>query len=126
MEVKQKVFSEAFLLLPGSAVMVSNTSALSITKMAEAVTPEARSRIAGLHFFNPPHQLELVELIRASETSEETLALLENFSINDLGRTVIKVKECPGFLVNRLLAPYLNEAAYLLMETKLTPEEIDQ
>lgn len=126
MEVKRKVFSEAISHIPNSAVMVSNTSALSIARIAEAVAVEARSRIAGLHFFNPPHQLKLVELIRAPETSETTLALLESFATSDLGRIVIKVKDCPGFLVNRLLAPYLNEAAWLLIETNLTAEEIDQ
>lgn len=125
MEVKQKVFGEAFLWLHDNTIMVSNTSALSISKMAEAVTPYCRDRIAGLHFFNPPHQLKLVELIRANQTSDQTLSILEDFAINTIGRTVVKVKECPGFLVNRLLMPYLNEAAVLLMETNLTPEEID-
>lgn len=125
MSEKQNVFAEAALHLPSHALMASNTSALPLGKMMEKVTPELHGKFAGLHFFNPPHQLKLVELIRSEKTSEETLVDLEDFSKNTIGRTVIKVKECPGFLVNRLLMPYLNEAAILLLETGLTPEEID-
>lgn len=125
MEEKQKVFAEAAFWLPINALMVSNTSALPLSKMMQKVASDRHGKFAGLHFFNPPHQLKLVELVRSEKTSEETLAELEDFSKNTIGRIVVKVKECPGFLVNRLLAPYLNEAAWLLMETKLTPEEID-
>lgn len=124
--VKQQVFAEASLWLPDHALLASNTSALPLSKMMEKVTPDRHSRFAGLHFFNPPHQLKLVELVKTEKTSEETLAELEDFSKNTIGRTVVKVKECPGFLVNRLLMPYLNEAAMLLMNSDVPPEAIDE
>lgn len=125
MEEKQKVFSEVAFWLPINALMVSNTSALPLGKMMQKVNSDRHAKFAGLHFFNPPHQLKLVELVHSENTSDETMAELEDFSKNTIGRIVVKVKECPGFLVNRLLAPYLNEAVWLLMETTLTPHEID-
>ena len=125
MDVKKKVFSDADKFLPPHVVFASNTSALSISEMAESVSDARKPQVVGLHFFNPPTQMPLVELIATAKASKEVLDAVADFAANTLGKTVVRVKECPGFLVNRLLMPYLNEATVLLMETKLTPEQID-
>lgn len=124
MDVKKKVFRELDTILPEHVIFATNTSALSITEMATATNRPGK--VAGLHFFNPATFMPLVELISAEETSKETIDLLEDFSKNSLGKVPIRVRECPGFLVNRLLMPYLNEATLLLCETKLTPEQIEE
>lgn len=121
MKIKQKVFRELDGFLPKNVVLASNTSSLSVTQMADGCRfPE---RIIGLHFFNPVHRMPLVEIIRAKQTSDETIEKTVQFS-RKLGKTVILVEDKPGFLVNRLLLPYLNEAAYLLQEG-MSPEAID-
>lgn len=123
LEVKTDLFAELDTVLPPHVILASNTSALSITQLAEATCrPE---KVAGLHFFNPPTYMSLVELIAGKESSKETLEVLEDFARDSLGKVPINVKECPGFLVNRLLMPYLNEATLLLSETNLTPREIE-
>ncbi len=119
--IKQKVFHELGDLTSPEVILASNTSSLSVTKMAESCRyPE---RVVGLHFFNPVNRMPLVEVIRAAKTSAETLEKTILFS-RRLGKTVIVVEDKPGFLVNRLLLPYLNEAAYLL-EDGISPFEID-
>jgi len=119
--VKQKVFRELDALTAPSTLLASNTSSLSVTKMAEACAhPE---RVVGLHFFNPVNRMPLVEVIRGEKSSEEALERTILFS-RRLGKTVILVADRPGFLVNRLLLPYLNEAAYLLREG-FSAERID-
>lgn len=123
MEVKQQVFQELDQLLPPQAIFASNTSSLPISVMASVTN--RRARVAGVHFFNPPITRPLVELIAGQETSKETIDSLEDFAKNALGKVTIRVKECPGFLVNRMLLPYLNEAALLLGETNLSVEAID-
>ncbi|OGM97405.1 MAG: hypothetical protein A2817_00630 [Candidatus Yanofskybacteria bacterium RIFCSPHIGHO2_01_FULL_39_8b] len=123
LEVKKKVFAELDRVVRPDAIFATNTSSLSITEIASATTrPE---RFIGMHFFNPPITMPLVELISSNMTSRETLAAADDFAKNSLGKVTIHVKECPAFLINRLLMPYLNEAAYLLTETTLTVEEID-
>lgn len=120
--IKQKVFKEISELAPKETILASNTSSLPVTKMAEGCkNPE---RVVGLHFFNPVNRMPLVEVIRAAQTSDETIERTVNFS-RRLGKTVILVEDRPGFLVNRLLLPYLNEAAYLLQEG-MTAEQIDK
>lgn len=120
--IKQKVFKELSGFAPKETILASNTSSLSVTKMAEGCkNPE---RIVGLHFFNPVNRMPLVEVIRAAQTSDETVERTVNFS-RRLGKTVILVEDRPGFLVNRLLLPYLNEAAFLL-EEGMTAEQIDK
>ncbi len=113
LDVKRQVLREVEPHLAEGAIFASNTSALSITALAEAsVRPE---RVVGLHFFNPVHRMPLVEVVRGARTSEETLQAAEKLA-RELGKYPVRVKDGPGFLVNRLLMPYLNEAAHLFDE----------
>lgn len=123
MDVKKAVFAELDKILPPQVIFATNTSSLSITEMASVTS--RKDKVIGVHFFNPPVTMALVELISGKETSAETMDILEDFTKNSLGKVPIRVKECWGFAVNRLLMPYLNEATILLSESKLTPEEID-
>ncbi len=119
--IKQKVFKELDALTDKNVILASNTSSLPVTQMAQVCShPE---RVIGLHFFNPVNRMPLVEVIRAQQSSEETIERTVQFA-RRLGKTVILTEDRPGFLVNRLLLPYLNEAAYLL-EQGLSPEKID-
>jgi 3-hydroxyacyl-CoA dehydrogenase/enoyl-CoA hydratase/3-hydroxybutyryl-CoA epimerase/enoyl-CoA isomerase len=112
-EVKTKLFREVQSLLAPDAILASNTSTISITRMAQAVKkPE---NFAGLHFFNPVDRMQLVEVIRGEKTSDQTVATLVALA-KKIGKTPIVVKDCPGFLVNRILFPYLNEAMVMLEE----------
>ncbi len=113
LDVKESVFQKADQLLPSRAILVSNTSALPINEMAN-FTGRAE-HVAGLHFFNPVHKMPLVEVIRAPGTSDETIATLVAVA-KQLGKVPIVVKQSPGFLVNRILFPYLDEAARLTTE----------
>jgi 3-hydroxyacyl-CoA dehydrogenase/enoyl-CoA hydratase/3-hydroxybutyryl-CoA epimerase len=121
-EVKMQVFAEIEPRVKDTCILASNTSSLSITEMAEAVKkPE---RVVGFHFFNPVHRMPLVEVIRGDKTSDETTVTAVAFA-KRLGKTPIVVKNSPGFLVNRILAPYINEAA-LMLEEGAKIEEIDR
>lgn len=113
LDVKRQVFSELDKILPENALLASNTSALAISTLAAATG--RRDRIAGLHFFNPVHKMPLVEIVRCPEASNQTIASLVDFS-RQLGKVPIVVAEGPGFLVNRVLCPYLDEAVRLLEE----------
>lgn len=113
LEIKKKVFAEIDKIVPTHCVIASNTSSLPVTEMAKATKrPE---KVAGLHFFNPVHKMPLVEVIRGEKSSDETIVSLVDFS-RAIGKTPIVVKDSPGFLVNRILSPYMNEAALLLLE----------
>lgn len=119
MEIKQKVFQELENQINDECIVVSNTSSLSITQMQSVMKhPE---RFAGMHFFNPVHKMPLIEVIRGERTSDQTVATVFQLS-KQLGKTPIVVKDAPGFLVNRLLVPYLNEAMYLLADGAMIPE----
>lgn len=109
------------LLKPG-AIFASNTSTISITRMAQAL--KAPDRFAGLHFFNPVDRMKLVEVIRGEKTSDETIVTLVAHA-KKIAKTPIVVKDCPGFLVNRILFPYMNESLVLL-EEGANPREIDK
>ncbi|HCM42549.1 MAG TPA: hypothetical protein DIS66_04475 [Candidatus Omnitrophica bacterium] len=122
LDIKKKVFKELASVVGQNTILASNTSSLPVTQMAAGC--ENPSRVVGLHFFNPVNRMPLVEVIRAEQTSDETLDKTIAFS-RKLGKTVIVTEDKPGFLVNRLLLPYLNEAA-LLMEEGLDPEAIDR
>lgn len=122
LNIKKRVFQELGEITEAHTVLASNTSSLPVTKMAESVRhPE---RVVGVHFFNPVHLMPLVEVIRAEKTSDETVEKAVLFS-RLLGKTVIVTRDTPGFVVNRLLLPYLNEAAYLL-EEGIAPEDLDR
>ena len=113
MEVKKSVIKEVSAIIHDDAIIASNTSSLSISEMATAAkTPE---NITGLHFFNPVHKMPLVEIIRGTNSSERSLAITLNLATR-IGKTPILVNDSPGFLVNRILAIYLNEAGYLFKE----------
>ncbi len=112
-DVKADVFSTLDRVVKPSAILASNTSSLSVTRMAEAT--KRPSHVAGLHFFNPVHRMELVEVVRAKETDDETIARLVGF-VRALGKTPIVTTDSPGFLVNRVLFPYLGEAVLMVAE----------
>src|SRR5262249_28284743 len=100
-------------VVPREAIFASNTSTLPIREIAaEAAEP---SRVVGMHFFNPVHRMPLVEVIRGSRTSEQTMATVFALA-KTLGKTPVVVADSPGFLVNRILAPYLSEAVRLVKE----------
>lgn len=122
MDIKKSVLKELETKVHDSCVIASNTSSLSISEMQTAMAkPE---RFGGMHFFNPVHRMPLVEVIRGDKTNDETVAKIYAFS-KQLGKTPIVVKDRPGFLVNRLLMPYLNEATWLLADGA-DIEEIDE
>ena len=112
-EVKKNILTEVEKYAKKDAIIVSNTSSLSITKMSETLAnPE---RFAGMHFFNPVNRMPLVEIIRGEKTDDKTIAKLVKITRN-LGKTPIVVKDVSGFLVNRILLPYILEASYLALE----------
>jgi 3-hydroxyacyl-CoA dehydrogenase / enoyl-CoA hydratase / 3-hydroxybutyryl-CoA epimerase len=113
MDVKKSVLREAEAAVPADAVLTTNTSSLSVTEMQDAL--ERPANFAGMHFFNPVHRMPLIEVIRGAQTSDEAVATVFELTLR-LGKTPVVVKDGPGFLVNRILTPYLNEAGYLLQE----------
>jgi 3-hydroxybutyryl-CoA dehydrogenase len=120
--VKTELFRKADEVLPREAILASNTSSIPITSLAAATTrPE---RVIGMHFFNPVPVLKLVEVIRAVQTSDETAAAIVGLA-EDLGKVPAEARDFPGFVSNRILMPFLNEAAYALMEGVAEPEAID-
>ena len=123
MEVKKELYAELDRLCPPEVVFASNTSSLSITEMANAT--KRADRVVGMHFFNPAPVMKLVEVIRGSETSDETVALVKGLCAK-LGKDPVEVKESPGFVVNRLLVPMMNEAFNLLQEGVASAADIDK
>ncbi len=120
--VKEELFRRADRLLPPDALLASNTSSIPITSLA-AVT-ERPEQVIGMHFFNPVPVLKLVEVIRALQTSDETAAAIVALA-EDLGKVPAQANDFPGFVSNRILMPFLNEAAYALMEGVAEAEAID-
>jgi len=120
--VKEELFRRADDVLPPGAILASNTSSIPITTLAAATgRPE---RVIGMHFFNPVPMLKLVEVIRAVQTSDETAAAIVALA-EDLGKVPAEANDFPGFVSNRILMPFLNEAAYALMEGVAEAEAID-
>ncbi|HZT80238.1 MAG TPA: 3-hydroxyacyl-CoA dehydrogenase NAD-binding domain-containing protein, partial [Gemmataceae bacterium] len=119
---KVQLYKELQTVLRPDAILASNTSTISITRMAKAVARPAQ--FAGMHFFNPVDRMQLVEVIRGEETSDETVATLVALA-KKIGKTPIVVRDCPGFLVNRILFPYLNESLVLL-EEGASPRALDR
>jgi 3-hydroxyacyl-CoA dehydrogenase/enoyl-CoA hydratase/3-hydroxybutyryl-CoA epimerase len=122
LDIKKSVFSDLENHINEDTIVVSNTSSLRIDDMASAF--KHPQRFAGMHFFNPVHMMPLVEVIRGKNTSDETIATTFQLA-KKLGKTPVVVGDGPGFLVNRLLLPYMVEAVSLLEEGQ-SPEEIDQ
>lgn len=122
MEIKKQVFKELDAVCKKEAIFASNTSGLSITEMA-SVTSRA-DQFIGMHFFNPVPVMKLVELIRGFTTSDTTLSVSKEF-VDKINKTAIEVKEAPGFAVNRILCPMINEAIFVLAEGIASPEDID-
>jgi 3-hydroxybutyryl-CoA dehydrogenase len=120
--VKEDLFRRADATLPGAAILASNTSSIPITSLA-AVT-ERPERVIGMHFFNPVPVLGLVEVIRGLQTSDETARAIVDLA-RDLGKTPAEANDFPGFVSNRILMPFINEAAYALMEGVAEAEAID-
>jgi 3-hydroxybutyryl-CoA dehydrogenase len=120
--VKTAVFERADAIFPAEAILASNTSSIPITSLA-AVT-QRPDRVVGMHFFNPVPVLKLVEVIRAVQTSDETAAAIVSLA-EDLGKVPAEARDFPGFVSNRILMPFLNEAAYALLEGVAEPEAID-
>jgi 3-hydroxybutyryl-CoA dehydrogenase len=121
-DVKRSLFRRADEMLPPEAILASNTSSIPITSLA-AVTGRPE-KVIGMHFFNPVPVLKLVEVIRADETSDETRAAIVRLA-EELGKVPAETRDSPGFVSNRILMPFLNEAAYALMEGVAEPEAID-
>ena len=121
-QTKEEVFRRADSVLPASAILASNTSSIPITSLA-AVT-QRPERVIGMHFFNPVPVLKLVEVIRAVQTSDETAAAIVQLA-RDLGKEPAEARDFPGFVSNRILMPFINEAAYALMEGVADAEAID-
>ncbi|MHA2314393.1 MAG: 3-hydroxyacyl-CoA dehydrogenase family protein, partial [Candidatus Hermodarchaeia archaeon] len=118
------IFAEMDELAPSHAILSSNTSSISISRIATATKrPE---KVVGMHFFNPVQIMKLVEIIRGDKTSDETIKIVEHVSGKMGKETVLCKKDSPGFIVNRVLVPALNEAIWLLQEEVADPEDIDK
>ncbi|ALD89474.1 3-hydroxybutyryl-CoA dehydrogenase [Cupriavidus gilardii CR3] len=122
-ELKLKILKQVDALVGDGTIVASNTSSISITKLAAAI--DRPERFIGMHFFNPVPMMALVELIRGLQTSDATHAAVEQLS-KQLGKYPITVKNSPGFVVNRILCPMINEAFCVLGEGLASPEEIDE
>jgi 3-hydroxybutyryl-CoA dehydrogenase len=123
MDLKKQVYKELDQLCAKDTILATNTSGLSITEIASMTKrPE---RVIGMHFFNPVPVMKLVEIIKGQSTSEETFAVIRALS-EKLGKTPITVNEAPGFAVNRILVPMINEAIFVLQEGIASAEDIDK
>jgi 3-hydroxybutyryl-CoA dehydrogenase len=123
MDLKKQVYKELDQLSAKDTILATNTSGLSITEIASMTKrPE---KVIGMHFFNPVPVMKLVEIIKGQSTSEETFAVIKALS-EKLGKTPITVNEAPGFAVNRILVPMINEAIFVLQEGIASAEDIDK
>jgi 3-hydroxybutyryl-CoA dehydrogenase len=120
--VKEDVFRRADEALPAEAILASNTSSIPISSLAAATSRP--DRVIGMHFFNPVPVLELVEVVRGRETSDETAEAVTELA-RELGKTPAVANDFPGFVSNRILMPYINEAVWALHEGVAEPEAID-
>lgn len=123
LDLKLKIFRQLDSLTKPQAVIASNTSSISITKLAAAT--KRADKVIGMHFFNPVPLMALVELIRGLQTSDATYAAVEEVS-KAVGKTPVQVRNSPGFVVNRMLCPMLNEAIFALGENLATAAQIDE
>ncbi len=123
MDLKLEIFAALDKLAPAHTVLASNTSSLSITEMAAATNRPAQ--VVGMHFFNPVHRMKLLEIVRALETSEATIAAARAVG-EAMGKTCVVVRESPGFVTSRINAMIGNEAFYMLQEGVASARDIDQ
>ncbi len=123
MDIKKQVFQDLDQLCKKDTLVATNTSGLSITEMASVT--QRPEKVIGMHFFNPVPVMKLVELIRGLTTSDDTLNMAREF-VEKIGKTPIEVKEAPGFAVNRILVPMINEAVFVLAEGVASAEDIDK
>ncbi len=122
-EIKTEIFRDLDRLARPEVILASNTSSISITKLA-ALTKRP-DKVIGMHFFNPVPVMKLVEVIRGLATSEETFATVRDLAVK-LDKTPVEVNDAPGFVSNRVLMPLLNEAMYAVMEGVATAEAVDE
>ena len=123
MSIKKEVYTDLEKFAPDHTVFATNTSSLSITELSEVT--ERAERFCGMHFFNPPVRMDLVEVISGAHTADETLALIEDLA-EEMGKTPVRVrKDSPGFIVNRILVPLMNEAAWIVHSGDATMAEVD-
>ena len=120
--VKQELFRDLERVVRGDAILATNTSALSVTEIASVL--ERPERAVGMHFFNPAPLMPLVEIVRAERTSDATFETALALGAT-LGKTPIRCSDTPGFVVNRVLIPLLNDCVRVLDETGVTPEDLD-
>ena len=121
--VKRELFGELDRIAPPPAILATNTSALSVTQIADATqTPE---RVVGMHFFNPAPVLPLVEVVRTARTSDEAFETAFAFA-QQLGKEPVACNDTPGFIVNRILIPLLNDCVRVLDEARVSPEDVDR
>ncbi|MDO8956995.1 MAG: 3-hydroxybutyryl-CoA dehydrogenase [Deltaproteobacteria bacterium] len=123
MDLKKQVYKELDQLCVKEAILASNTSGLSITEIASAT--KRPGKVIGMHFFNPVPVMKLVEIIKGQSTAEETFNVIKTLA-EKMGKTPIAVNEAPGFAVNRILVPMINEAIFVLQEGIASAEDIDQ
>ena len=122
-EVKREIFRELDGIIPAGVILASNTSSISITKLAgQTGRPD---RVIGMHFFNPVPVMKLVEVVRGLATSQETYETVRDLAVR-LGKTPVEVNDAPGFISNRVLMPLLNEAMFAVMEGVATAEAVDE
>ena len=122
-DVKKKTFQALSEITPAHAILASNTSSISITKIAGTI-PDRAHQVIGMHFMNPVPVMKLVEIITGIQTSEETLNTTLDLA-KKMGKTTTKARDTPGFIANRVLIPYINEAVQALYEGIGTVEDID-
>jgi 3-hydroxybutyryl-CoA dehydrogenase len=123
-KLKIDLYRRVSELAEEGTVVASNTSSISITLLAS--TMKHPEKVCGMHFFNPPQLMPLVEIIKGKRTSEETLDLVRDVSVKMGKETVLCKKDSPGFIVNRILVPALNEAVFLIQEGVADPEDVDK
>jgi 3-hydroxybutyryl-CoA dehydrogenase len=122
-ELKSEIFRALDRIVPETAILATNTSSISITRLAAQTTRPAQ--VIGMHFFNPVPVMALVEVVRGLATSDATFGQVHALAIR-LGKTPVAVNDAPGFVSNRVLMPLINEAAFAVMEGVATPEAVDQ
>ena len=123
LEVKRELFAELERSVAPDAILATNTSALSVTEIAAATM--SRERVVGMHFFNPAPVLPLVEVIRTAHTSDEVFDTAYAFA-EQIGKEPVACNDTPGFIVNRILIPLLNDCVRVLDESRVTPEDVDR